>query len=319
MSAVVQFAKPHMYTNPLILNCREYHVCEYMQAYGVEHHWLFSDNWGFHYRALDDFSVLADAATTPFWDNLKRLYQTDKLDYRPDELLDVLKPALSRSICLFTFADTYYLPWHDKFETEHGPFHFIITQWDEAGRHVFVRRGLFLEFDGWLPYDQIRTAFESWNSQCFELTKPTLAVDAHVLKSQLQRCLARIVGNPDGGLSGLYGLRQFRDDLADTQLDVLALIDVWWERLREVIDARSRFLEFLHYLHAESKLVSHVEAECVEAFQAAVELWNELRSGAQRQKIVGTAAPAKLLAKLEQVIAAEEQCALQLASFLHKI
>ena len=96
--------------------------------------------------------------------------------------------------------------------------------------------------------------------------------------------------------------------------------DIWWNSLKNITDLRNEYLEFICFLEYadESPLKNQMNGSLADTFKKTVNKWIAFRNGIMRAKISNNFDYKKLIERLDNLIAFEEMCALELKKIISK-
>lgn len=297
------------------IDCNEYLICSFIAAYKLPFHWLFSNNWGFYYYSVENFSAKSNACRPILTSNLEALYTVKKTEYQNYELLDIIQDVVSRNMCLFTFGEAWHIPWHIyAYQKQIAPHFFLITDYNKETHQVYVIDWV-PEYSGWISFDQVNKAYKERRGYCFELSTPTFDMSSTLLMEQLRPCFRKIMGESNSEYrSGLFGLKEFRDDLQYLDKITFELLDTWWDPLKAIIDIRDKFLEFFYYLgiNPDPSIEKSQVSQMIVILEKVLSAWMTFRNGLMKSKMTGEIDILRGVGRLEKIIELEQQCALQL-------
>lgn len=305
--------------NKDILQCYEALISGYLTAHDVQHHWLFSDSWGFYYQSVDQFGAYEPACVYPLWRNLNQLYGVRKKLLYQASLQELAAWMEESKEPVFLIVDQYDLPWVTEYGMIHHNHFMAISEWSQDRSQIRIQDLWPIEYREWHTLDDFDAAYRARGSHAFQLSAPSMRCDHDMLPSQLKRWIAAAEGEvlPEYR-SGLHGLRQFGDQLANLGETAPMYAEMWFDRLRRVVDVRLLFVEFLSMLQC-SEWKEAVGDRIVSTIELCIAAWHSLRNYFIISRLKSSYQAVRSLELLEKVIEREQASLQEVRALLVRI
>lgn len=306
--------RPRVYQKKkTFFNCFDYPVCLYLTNQNVPYQYLYSGNWTFRYRAVDDLSANVGGDDSKA-EMLRAVYKTELVPINEDSLARAFERARGY---VLTCGDGWHLPWTFNYKREHRPHWFLAL--DYRGEDSTVRIvDKIPEHDAREDVGVLDAAFRAGGSTCYEFSGVEFEMNAGKLKELLEECRRNIDGRSPN--EGLQGLRRFREDILARQEGCLDYVNRWWDQLKDLLDLRDQFVEFVYFLACadDSPVKGVVEDRAVETFDRTVNKWLAFRNGLLKTAMNRTFDYKRVVERLDNIIASEEECARELDRLMER-
>lgn len=308
---VLSLKKPVIYQpRKHFLSCTQTLICSFLEAYRQPYHWIFSNSWSFYYRSLNSFSATKDEFTSHFDTELKNLYGVELKRFENVPLLDMIEDAVSQNTCLFTYGNTWFIPWHHFHRQQYSPHCFVIKDFNKLSNKVLVL-DFIPEYCGWVDFEKINEAYLAGGTHSFKLSIPISALNFNLASEKLSCAYGKM-------LDGLSSIQKYKKDLENSDMKISPLLDLWWDRIKTIVDLRDGFLEFVNYLDKDPKspYKSNIDPELILALDKTVVSWAMFRNRVMKSKMTDTFDLESIVGRLEKIFEWEQKSANQLEKIL---